>query len=73
MQESEVATHIPFQKNDGMFYLETEAEWTGGCATKLPDELEVVLGDMDDDAARWWASGTSLTSGYATVLIVNAR
>jgi hypothetical protein len=66
MQQSDAATYVSVPKNDRIFYLAAEAKstWTCGCSTKSPDELEVDLGDVDDDTARWWAAILATGEGW---------
>jgi hypothetical protein len=69
MQQSDDATHVSVQKHDGIFYLDAQAKWICGCNEKLLDELVVDLGDVDDDAARWWASILATGEGWRAEII----
>ncbi|KAF4611379.1 hypothetical protein G7Y89_g15633 [Cudoniella acicularis] len=72
MQQSDVAVHASAQKNDRILYLAAEASWTCGCSKKKsPDELEVDLEDVDDDAARWWAAILATGEGWRAEITRN--
>lgn len=72
MQQLGAATHVSVQKNDRIFYLAAEAEWVDECAEKSPDEFQVDLGDVDDDAARWWAAILATGEGWRAEITRNA-
>jgi hypothetical protein len=71
MQQFDVTAHVPVQGNDRIFYLDAEAEWICDRAKKSPDEVELDLGDVDDDAARWWAAILATGDGWRAEITRN--
>jgi hypothetical protein len=69
MQHSDDETHVSVQRDDRMFYLAAQAKWMCGCNKESQDELVVDLGDVDDDAARWWASILATGEGWRAEII----
>jgi hypothetical protein len=51
MQQSTLTLSVPAERSDSMLYLCDKAKWISDCSK---DELKVDLGNVDDDAARWW-------------------
>ncbi|MCJ1345861.1 hypothetical protein MMC31_004070 [Peltigera leucophlebia] len=56
MQQPKIETTLDETKGNGMCYLSTWANWICGSQGFSPNELEVDLRDLHDDAARWWAA-----------------
>jgi hypothetical protein len=51
MQPGTVALSVFAERDDGMLYLCGQAKWVSDCSEVSEDELEIDLGDADDDAA----------------------
>lgn len=54
----------PVKKADRIFYLGAAAEWIHNPTKTSPDDFEVGLGDVDEDAARWWAAILATGEGW---------
>lgn len=64
MQQSKLALTGDKTSGNGMRYLSTWANWIGESQNLSPNELEVDLGDLHDDAARWWAASLAPGEGW---------
>lgn len=68
MQQSKDTRPAPAQRDDRIHYLCAQAKWTCDGDEELASDLEVDLGDVDDDAARWWTALLANGEGWrATV------
>jgi hypothetical protein len=73
MQQSKNAGMGFPQGTDCMRYFVIQAKWTYDGDKQLPDDLEVDLGDVEDDAARWWAAILATGEGWRATVTRNER
>ncbi|TVY14401.1 hypothetical protein LARI1_G008582 [Lachnellula arida] len=52
------------QSNDRMVYLCHQAGWRDNTSDSLLDTIDVNLGDVSNDAARWWAAILAKDEGW---------
>jgi len=71
MQQSDAAAHS-VQQEGRIFYLAAEANWMYERAEKSLNELHIDLGNVDDNAARWWAAILALGEGWRAEITRNA-
>ena len=55
IQQDAVALSVSAGRG-GMLYLYDQAKWISDCSEVSQDELEIDLGDVDNNAARWWTA-----------------
>lgn len=73
MQRPSSKGHAPAQAVDHTHYLSAQAKWTHDGDQELPGDLEVDLGDVDDDAARWWAAILANGEGWRATTIQDGK
>ncbi|CZT11672.1 uncharacterized protein RCO7_08709 [Rhynchosporium graminicola] len=70
MQQSDAAVHcVPHE--GCIFYFAAAADWIYERAEISPDELHINLGNVDDDAARWWAAILAPGEGWRAEITRN--
>ncbi|RDL41743.1 uncharacterized protein BP5553_01722 [Venustampulla echinocandica] len=72
MQQSDAAVHISAQQHDRILYLAPEANWIYERAEKSADKLHIDLGNVNDNAARWWAAILAPGEGWRAEITRNA-
>jgi hypothetical protein len=68
MQQSKNMRPAPAQEDDRIHYLCAQAKWTCDGDEELGGDLEVDLGDVDDDAARWWTALLANGEGWRATI-----
>lgn len=65
----------PARSDDWMCYFDVQAEWRcDGCSEEspqAPDDLDINIGDMDDEAGRWWAAILANGEGWRAEITRN--
>ena len=70
-QQPDDATHDSVQMKDRIFYLAPQANGMCGCSKDSLGALVVDIGDVDDDAARWWAAILATGEGWRAEIMRN--
>jgi len=63
--------NFPVQLNDRIVYLRHQAGWRDDTSENLLDTIDINLGDIDDDAARWWAAILAKDEGWRAEIKMN--
>ncbi|EDO01062.1 hypothetical protein SS1G_03536 [Sclerotinia sclerotiorum 1980 UF-70] len=73
MQQSKGTGPAPAKKCDQIYYLCSQAKWVRDGDEDLPDDLAVDLGDIDDDAARWWTAPLANGEGWRATITRDSK
>ncbi|KAJ8070713.1 hypothetical protein OCU04_001084 [Sclerotinia nivalis] len=73
MQQSKGTRPAPTQRDDRIYYLCSQAKWTCDGDEDLAGDLEVDLGDIDDDAARWWTALLANGEGWRATITRDSK
>jgi Heterokaryon incompatibility protein (HET) len=62
---------IPVKSSDSenLLYLENLAHWSTGATHKSSMNIEIDLGGIDEDAARWWAAVLATGQGWEASIV----
>ncbi|KAL3420257.1 hypothetical protein PVAG01_08756 [Phlyctema vagabunda] len=64
VEMQQASEKITEQSNDRVVYLCCQAGWRDETSESLPDTVDIHLGDVSNDAARWWAAVLAKEEGW---------